>query len=93
MTYIAEIPFELDEQQCTIGLISAMNKQGSYSYNAPSDLDYYGYSETDWDLLVDGAAIDIWTLNAKQIDAVEEAIWDYLDKNDEPNDDYYYDDC
>lgn len=27
--------------------------EGSYSYNAASDLDYYGYSECDWALTVE----------------------------------------
>ena len=24
---------------------------GSYSYNAPSDMDYYGYTESEWEVL------------------------------------------
>jgi hypothetical protein len=25
--------------------------RGSYSYNAPSDMDYYGYTESEWEVL------------------------------------------
>lgn len=42
-TYIAGIP-------CQIVVTHAHRQKGSYSYNAPSDWDYYGYDEFEFDV-------------------------------------------
>ena len=36
---------------CQIGVVSYLNVPGSYSHNAASDVDYYGYSECEFDVL------------------------------------------
>ncbi len=42
-TRVAGIP-------CTARIIYVSVVEGNYSYNAASDLDYYGYAEVDWEL-------------------------------------------
>ena len=42
-TRIAGIP-------CTINVTHFSQVRGSFSYNAPSDLDYYGYEEIEFDI-------------------------------------------
>lgn len=49
--YIAEIPHRLHGIPCLIGVTYFHAVEGSYSRNAPSDLDYYGYTECEWDVL------------------------------------------
>lgn len=51
MSYIAEIESRVDGIPCLIGVLSFDSVQGSYSYNAASDMDYYGYTEIEWDVL------------------------------------------
>lgn len=35
---------------CQIEVVTYERVRGSYSYNAPSDLDYYGYTECEWNV-------------------------------------------
>jgi hypothetical protein len=51
MTYLAEIESTVAGIPCLIGVIEFSSVRGSYSYNAPSDMDYYGYTESDWEVL------------------------------------------
>jgi hypothetical protein len=51
MSYIAEIESRVAGIPCLIGVLSFDSVRGSYSYNAPSDMDYYGYTESEWDVL------------------------------------------
>lgn len=51
MTYLAEIESKVAGIPCLIGVTEFSSVRGSYSYNAPSDMDYYGYSESEWDVL------------------------------------------
>lgn len=41
--YVAGIP-------ALAGIVYSVKVEGSYSYNAPSDLDYYGYSDIEFRL-------------------------------------------
>jgi len=43
-THICGIP-------CQVQVTTYTNVKGSRSYNAPSDLDYYGYCEVEFDVL------------------------------------------
>jgi hypothetical protein len=36
---------------CIIRVTYFESVRGSYSYNAPSDMDYYGYTESEWEVL------------------------------------------
>lgn len=51
MSYIAEIASRVAGIPCLIGVSHFDCVRGSYSYNAASDWDYYGYSESEWDVL------------------------------------------
>lgn len=49
--YIAEIEHRVAGIPCLIGVTHYESVRGSYSYNAPSDYDYYGYTESEWEIL------------------------------------------
>lgn len=51
MSYIAEIESRVAGIPCLIGVSHFVCVRGSYSYNAASDWEYYGYSESEWDVL------------------------------------------
>jgi hypothetical protein len=51
MSYITEIESRVAGIPCLIGVTEFSSVRGSYSYNAASDMDYYGYSESEWDVL------------------------------------------
>ena len=51
MSYIAEIESRVAGIPCLIGVSHFDCVRGSYSYSAASDMDYYGYSESEWDVL------------------------------------------
>lgn len=51
MTYIAEIESRIAGIPCLICVTHFNSVRGSYSYNAPSDMDYYGYTESEWEVL------------------------------------------
>jgi hypothetical protein len=51
MTCLAEIESTVAGIPCLIGVTEFSSVRGSYSYNAPSDMDYYGYSESGRDVL------------------------------------------
>ena len=45
---IAKIEHRIAGIPCLIAVSNFVGVKGSYSYNAASDLDYYGYVESDW---------------------------------------------
>lgn len=49
--YEAVIEHRVHGIPCLIAVIDYTSVRGSYNYNAPSDLDYYGFTECDWELL------------------------------------------
>lgn len=51
MSYQTTIESRVAGIPCQIGIVSYLNVSGSYSYSAASDLDYYGYSELEFDVL------------------------------------------
>ena len=48
-SYIEEVPFTLGGIPCLIGVISCTIVEPNS--RADSDMDYYGYTETEWDIL------------------------------------------
>jgi len=48
---IAEIESRVAGIPCLIGVTEFQSVRGSYSYHADSDMDYYGYSESEWVVL------------------------------------------
>jgi hypothetical protein len=51
MTYLAEIESTVAGIPCLIGVTEFNSVRGSYSYHADSDMDYYGYTESEWVVL------------------------------------------
>ena len=49
--YREEIDYRIDGIPCLIGVIDFISVEGSGRYDAPSDVDYYGYTECDFDIL------------------------------------------
>ena len=67
--------FDSDVQgiPCQVVIDSCMVVKGSHSYNAPSDLDYYGYSEIEFHLL-DRKGYPAGWLERKMTDSDRERI-------------------
>jgi len=49
--YIAEVESTIAGIPCLIGVIDFNRVNGSYNYHAASDWDYYGYTESEWEVL------------------------------------------
>jgi len=48
VNFIAEIETRVAGIPCVVGVTSFTRVRGSSSRNAASDLDYHGYSESEW---------------------------------------------
>lgn len=48
---MTEIDATISGIPCIIRVTHYHRQEGSYSYNAPSDYDYYGFTELDYDIL------------------------------------------
>ena len=77
-TQIQGIPCQIDVTTCTV-------VKGSYSYNAPSDWDYYGYSEIEFEVYDRKGYPALW-LERKMTDAdrsrIEQEILDNAGSDD-----------
>jgi hypothetical protein len=49
--HVAVFDSHVDGIPCRVGVLSYLNVPGSFSFNAPSDIDYYGYFECEWEVL------------------------------------------
>ena len=79
MNYLAEIPFEINDEPVTIG-VTHFYKQEARPFCTDSDIDYYGYTEAEWDILDESGVVhnelddpDLW-------DNIEQAIIDHFEK-------------
>lgn len=82
MKYLAEIEHRISGIPCLIGVVQYESTAGSFSYNAASDLDYYGYTECDWDVLDRRGRQAPWLarkVGAKETSAIEQKIHDYME--------------
>lgn len=70
MNYKAKIEHRIAGIPCLIGVIDYAMVRGSYNYNAPSDLDYYGYEDMAFDILDRGGRLAPW---------LEKKVSDYSD--------------
>ena len=80
--YIAEIDCTVAGIPCLIGVIDYSSVKGSYSYNAPSDMDYYGYTECDWELLDRKGYKANWLakkITSRDEDSINQAINDHFE--------------
>jgi hypothetical protein len=85
--YNYTIPFHISGIPCLLGVDDApIIVQGSYNYNAASDVDYYGYADYEYDVLDRKGYSAAWLerkMTVKDCDRAEEAIAEYLgDKDD-----------
>lgn len=81
MKYIAEIETRVAGIPCLIGVVEFSRARGSYSYNAPSDLDYYGYVECEWEVCDSRGRKAEWLerkLDAKATAEIETVIDEYF---------------
>ena len=77
MTYLAEIESTVAGIPCIIGATHYDSVEGSYSYNADSDLDYYGYNDAEWEVLDRKGYKAAWLerkLTASDINTIEGQI-------------------
>lgn len=51
MEYVAEVEVRVAGIPCIAGVLHFEKQDGSFNWNAPSDLDYYGWVECDYDIL------------------------------------------
>jgi len=78
--YLAKIEHRVAGIPCLIGVTHYHNARGSFSYNACSDLDFYGYKERDYVVLDRRGRPAPWL--EKKIDAAEAAsIEECIDEN------------
>lgn len=81
MNTIAEIDTRVCGIPCTIAVTYFKAVKGSYSYNAPSDMDYSGYTESEWMLLDRKGGKAGWLerkLTEADIARIETEIHDYM---------------
>ena len=79
--YIAEIEHRVAGIPCIIGVTYFDSVEGSYNYNADSDVDYYGYTESEWEILDRKGYRAKWLerkLDENENSEVEEAIANYF---------------
>lgn len=75
--YIAEIETRIAGIPCIIGVTEYSSASGSYDYNAPSDVDYYGYTESEWEVCDRRGRLAPWLarkLNSKECSRIESEI-------------------
>ena len=73
MSYIAEIETRVAGIPCIIGVIEYSSTSGSYNYNAASDMDYYGYTDCNWEVCDSRGRPAPW-LARKVTDKIEREI-------------------
>ena len=87
------IPPAIHNVMLNCNVFDIVDVPGSYSYNASSDYDYYGYRELSFDVMfaeVEDYDGDIHSLNEETIDAIvekygediEQKLWDKLDEGE-----------
>lgn len=79
--YIATIEARVAGIPCQVGVIEFDRVAGSYSSNADSDLDYYGYTDCEYDILDSRGRPALWLerkVTADERQAIEDKIADYF---------------
>ncbi len=70
---VAEFEHRVCGIPCIIEVTHFDSVKGSYSYNAPSDMDYYGYTECEYEVLDRRGRPAPW-LQRKVTDAIDSDI-------------------
>ena len=81
MSYLAEIATHVAGIPCIVGVVDYHREQGSYSYHAASDLDYYGYTECEFEVCDRRGRPAPWLarkINAEITARIEETIAIYM---------------
>jgi hypothetical protein len=73
-TQLAGIP-------CQIAVTGFRRVEGSYSYNAPSDLDYYGYTDYDYEILDRRGRPAPWLEKKVTEDEIDDIIMAYFEED------------
>ena len=84
--FIAEIEHTVCGIPCLIGVSNYIRVRGSFNYNAPSDMDYYGYTECDWELLDRKGYRANWLakkMTSRDEDSINEAISNYMESSND----------
>jgi hypothetical protein len=79
--YEAEIETTIAGIPCLIGVISCEVYEGSHSYHADSDLDYYGYTESEWVILDRKGYKAAWLekkMSARDHDRIDSEVAEYF---------------
>lgn len=79
--YLTEIETRISGIPCIVGVTHFDREQGSYSYHAASDLDYYGYTECEFDVLDRRGRKAPWLerkLSDSEIRRIESEIAEYF---------------
>lgn len=71
-TWLAGIP-------CQIAVTDFRRVEGSYSYNAPSDADFYGYTDYDYEVLDRRGRPAAWLERKVSAGDIEQKIIDHFD--------------
>jgi hypothetical protein len=86
--YLAQIPHRVNNIPCLIGVITFDHQPGSFSDRADSDWDYYGVTESTWELLDTNGRRATWLdrhrneiEDGKIDDAVEKRMLDLSGQN------------
>ena len=83
--YQAEFESRVAGIPCIIGVTHYVSVKGSYSYNAASDMDYYGYTECDFVVLDRRGRPAPWLerkLDDRMESDIEQEIAEYFDTAD-----------
>lgn len=80
MTATAIIQTRLAGIPCQITVSNFKRVKGSYSYNAPSDLDYTGYTEYDYQVLDRRGRPAPWLERKVSADDIEQKIIGHFDE-------------
>lgn len=71
MSYIIDLDSRVAGIPCIVRVKSFHKQQGSYNREAASDMDFYGYTESDWELLDRRGRKADWLTNKLKADDVE----------------------
>ena len=71
---------------CIIRVTHFVSVRGSYSYNAPSDMDYYGYRECEWEVLDRNGRPAAWLerkLNDRERGRIDDEVFEHMEGDDD----------
>ena len=85
MSYIAEVEHRICGIPCLIGVIEYTHVKGSFNPREDSDWDFYGYTDSEWEVLDRKGRKAPWLakkLDDKEEELVEEAIIEFFQEQE-----------